>query len=158
VEYSHSLEYLRQGATVVVLRTFSKAHGLAGLRIGYGLGPAELLAYCARIRNTFSVSSLAQVAALAAIDDQNYLKRVVANNAGQAQMLGVALSEMEFRVVPTSTNFLYCDVGEDAAGVAEQLRSERVSVRPLGGWGAPNCLRVSIGRPEQNEIFLRAMR
>ena len=66
--------------------------------------------------------------------------------------------EMEFRVVPTSANFLYCDVGEDAAGVAEQLRSERVSVRPLGGWGAPSCLRVSIGRPEQNEIFLRAMR
>ena len=158
VEYSHSLDYLRQGATVVVLRTFSKAHGLAGLRIGYGLGPAELLAYCARLRNTFSVSSLAQAAALAAIDDQNHVKRVVTNNAGQAQMLGVALSEMEFRVVPTSANFLYCDVGEDVAEVAEQLRSERVSVRPLGGWGAPTCMRVSIGRPEQNEIFLRAMR
>ena len=157
-DYSHSLQYLRQGATVVVLRTFSKAHGLAGLRVGYGLGPAELLAYCARMRNTFSVSSMAQVAALAAIDDQNHVKRVVSNNAGQAQMMGVALSEMEFRVVPTSANFLYCDVGEDAAGVAEQLRSERVSVRPLGGWGAPNCMRVSIGRPEQNEIFLRAMR
>jgi histidinol-phosphate aminotransferase len=158
VEYSHSLYYLRQGATVVVLRTFSKAHGLAGLRIGYGLGPAELLAYCARIRNTFSVSSMAQIAALAAIDDQPHIKRAVLNNAGQAQMLGVALSEMEFRVVPTSANFLYCDVGEDGALVAEQLRSEKVSVRPLGAWGAPTCLRVSIGRPEQNQIFLQAMR
>jgi histidinol-phosphate aminotransferase len=158
IEYSHSLQYLRQGATVVVLRTFSKAHGLAGLRIGYGLGPAELLAYCARLRNTFSVSSMAQVAALAAIDDQSHIKRVVLNNAGQAQMVGVALSEMDYRVVPTSANFLYCDVGEDSGGIAELLRSERVSVRPLGGWGAPTCLRVSIGRPEQNEIFVRAIR
>jgi histidinol-phosphate aminotransferase len=158
IDYSHSLQYLRQGGTVVVLRTFSKAHGLAGLRIGYGLGPAELLAYCARMRNTFSVSSMAQAAALAAIDDQSHIKRVVLNNAGQAQMIGVALSEMDFRVGPTSANFLYCDVGEDAAGVAELLRGERVSVRPLGGWGAPNCLRVSIGRPEQNQIFLQAMR
>ena len=70
----------------------------------------------------------------------------------------MALSELGYRVVPTSANFLYCDVGEDAAVIAEQLRSERVSVRPLGGWGAPTCLRVSIGRPEQNEIFLRALR
>ena len=77
VEYSRSLEYLRKGSTVVVLRTFSKAHGLAGLRVGYGLGPAELLAYCARMRNTFSVSSMAQIAALAAIDDQNHVKRAV---------------------------------------------------------------------------------
>ena len=158
IEYSHSLQYLRLGATVVVLRTFSKAHGLAGLRIGYGLGPAELLAYCARLRNTFSVSSMAQVAALAAIDDQSHIKRVVLNNAGQAQLVGVALSEMDYRVVPTSANFLYCDVGEDSGEIAELLRSERVSVRPLGGWGAPTCLRVSIGRPEQNEIFVRAMR
>jgi histidinol-phosphate aminotransferase len=104
------------------------------------------------------VSSLAQTAALAAIDDQQHIKRVVLNNAGQAQLLGVALSELGYRVVPTSANFLYCDVGEDAAAIAEQLRSDRVSVRPLGGWGSPTCLRVSIGRPEQNDIFLRALR
>ena len=124
-----SLEYLRQGASVVVLRTFSKAHGLAGLRIGYGLGPAELLAYCARMRNTFSVSSMAQAAALAALDDQNHIERVVSNNAGQAQIVGVGLSEMGYRVVPTSANFLYCDVGEDAAEFAGRLRGEGVSVR-----------------------------
>src|SRR5262249_6651496 len=72
-EYSRSLEHLRSGAMVVVLRTFSKAHGLAGLRIGYGLGPAELMAYCARMRTTFSVASVAQAAALAAMDDQKHL-------------------------------------------------------------------------------------
>lgn len=158
VEYSRSLDYLRQGASVVVLRTFSKAQGLAGLRVGYGLGPAELLAYCARMRNTFSVSSLAQAAALAALDDQNHIGHVVSNNATQAQILGVGLSELGYRVVPTSANFLYCDLGEDAAAVAEQLRSNGVSVRPLAAWGAPNCIRVSIGTPEQNHFFLNAMR
>lgn len=158
VGYSRSLEYLQQGATVIVLRTFSKAHGLAGLRIGYGLGPAELLAYCARLRNTFSVSSIAQAAALAALDDKRHIHRTVSNNAAQAQVLGVALSEMGYRVVPTSANFLYCDVGGDAAVVAEYLRGDGVSVRPLGAWGAPKCIRVSIGLPEQNEAFLNSIR
>jgi histidinol-phosphate aminotransferase len=156
VEYSKSLDYVRQGASVVVLRTFSKAHGLAGLRVGYGLGRAELLAYCARMRHTFSVSSVAQVAALAALDDHNHLGRVVANNAAQAQILGVGLSELGYRVVPTAANFLYCDVGEDASGFAGRLRGEGVSIRALGGWGAPNCLRVSIGTPEQNQFLLQA--
>ena len=155
--YSHSLNYLRQGASVVVLRTFSKVHGLAGLRIGYGLGPAELLAYCARMRNTFSVASLAQAAAFAAIDDQPHIARTVSNNAEQAQILGVGLSELGCRVVPTWANFLYCDLGEDATGTAERLRAEGISVRPLSGWGAPTCLRVSIGTPEQNAAFLGVM-
>jgi histidinol-phosphate aminotransferase len=158
VEYSRALTYLRPGANVVVLRTFSKAHGLAGLRVGYGLGPAELLAYCARMRETFSVSSVAQAAAMAAIDDRNHVDRVVANNAEQAQELGVGLSELGYRVVPTAANFLYCDVGEDAAGFAGRLRDLGVSVRPLGGWGSPNCVRVSIGTPAQNQILLEAAR
>jgi histidinol-phosphate aminotransferase len=158
VEYSGSLKYLRQGSSVVVLRTFSKAHGLAGLRVGYGLGPAELLAYCARMRDTFSVSTVAQAAAVAALDDLNHVGRVVSNNAEQAQILGVGLSELGYRVVPTAANFLYCDLQEDAFGFAERLRGEGVSVRPLGGWGAPNCIRVSIGTPEQNQVFLSAAR
>jgi histidinol-phosphate aminotransferase len=158
VEYSRSLDYVRQGASVVVLRTFSKVHGLAGLRVGYGLGPAELLAYCARLRNTFSVSSIGQAAALAALDDQNHIERTVANNAAQAQLLGVGLSELGYRVVPTAANFLYCDVGEDASGFAGRLRDEGVSVRPLKAWGAPNCIRVSIGTAEQNQFLLSAAR
>jgi histidinol-phosphate aminotransferase len=158
VAYSESMKYLRQGSSVVVLRSFSKAHGLAGLRVGYGLGPAELLAYCARLRDTFSVSSVAQAAAVAALDDLNHVGRVVSNNAEQAQILGVGLAELGYRVVPTAANFLYCDLGQDALGFSERLRGEGVSVRPLGGWGAPSCIRVSIGTPEQNQIFLSAAR
>jgi histidinol-phosphate aminotransferase len=156
VRYSQSLEHVRRGASVVVLRTFSKAHGLAGLRIGYGLGPAELLSYCAHMRNTFSVSTLAQAAALAALHDQNHIAQVVTNNAVQSPVLAEGLLALGFRVTPTSANFLYCDVGQDASAFATRLREEGVSVRPLGPWGAPQCIRVTIGTPEQNQAFLNA--
>lgn len=158
INYSNSLEYIRQGASVVVLRTFSKAHGLAGLRVGYGLGPAELLGYCARMRNTYSVSSVAEAAAVAAINDTAHIRRVVENNAVQSRVLAQGLSGLGYRVVPTSANFLYCDLSEDAAGFANRLQDEGVAVRPLGCWGAPNCIRVTIGMPEQNQAFLEAAR
>ena len=156
--YSNSVAYVKRGASVVVLRTFSKAHGLAGLRVGYGIGPAELLGYCARMRNTFSVSSVAQAAALAAIDDHSHVERVVANNAVQAKLLTEGLTEFGYRVTPTAANFVYCDVRGDASVIAQRLSEEGVSVRPLGAWGARNCIRVSIGTPEQNQLFLQAVR
>jgi histidinol-phosphate aminotransferase len=156
--YSRSLEYVRRGAPVVVLRTFSKVHGLAGLRVGYGVGPAELLGYCARMRDTFSVSSVALAAAMGAMDDEGHIARVVASNAEQAAFLTKELAEFGCRVVPTSANFLYCDLGEEAAPVAHRLRAESVIVRPLAAWGAPNSIRVSIGTPEQNLVFLNAVR
>jgi histidinol-phosphate aminotransferase len=121
------------------------------------MGPAELLNYCTRMRSTFSVSSIAQAAAFAALDDKTHTAHTVANNSEQAQILGVALSEMGFRVAPTWANFLYCDLGKDAGEVAEQLRGQGISVRPLGGWGAPSCLRLSIGTAAQNRAFLEAM-
>ena len=157
-EYSQSLEHLRRGAGVVILRTFSKAHGLAGLRIGYGLGPAELLAYCARMRNTFSVSSVAESAALAALDDHNHIERTVSNNASQAEVLMEGLTKLGYRVVTTWANFLYCDLRQDAFGLSARLRNEGISVRSLGAWGAPTGIRVTIGTPEQNELLLTAVR
>jgi len=156
LKYSNSLDYVRRGASVVVLRTFSKAHGLAGLRVGYGLGPAELLGYCARMRNTFSVSSLAQAAAAAALDDYLHIQRVVENNALQSRVLTQGLLGLGYRVVPTAANFVFCDLREDAAAVANRLQDEGVAVRPLGHWGAPNCIRVTIGTPEQDQTFLQA--
>jgi histidinol-phosphate aminotransferase len=158
VDYSRSLAYLRQGASVVVLRTFSKAHGLAGLRIGYALGPAELLSYCRRMQDTYSVSSVAQAAALAALDDADHVGRSVSHNAEQADSLSAGLSGLGLRVVPTWANFLYCDLRQDAAATSQRLREERVSVRPLGVWGAPTCIRVSIGTAQQNGRFLEVMR
>jgi histidinol-phosphate aminotransferase len=158
LKYSNSLEYVRQGASVVVLRTFSKAHGLAGLRVGYGLGPAELLGYCARMRNTFSVSSVAQVAAFAALDDLQHIQRVVDNNFLQSRVLSQGLTALGYRVVPTLANFIFCDLGEDAATFANRLQEDGVVVRPLASWGAPHCIRVTIGTAEQNAAFLQAAR
>jgi histidinol-phosphate aminotransferase len=158
VNYSASLQYVRQGASVVVLRTFSKAHGLAGLRVGYGLGPAELLGYCARMRNTYSVPSVAQAAAMEALEDKDHTRRVAESNAVQARFLAQELEGLGYRVAPTSANFLYCNVAEDAAAFAGRLREQGVSVRPLGAWGAASCIRVTIGTPEQNRTFVGAAR
>ena len=158
VAYSRSLDYVRQGASVVALRTFSKVHGLAGLRVGYGFGPAELLTYCAQMRNTYSVASVAEAAALVAMDDQNHIDRTLQLNADQAQVLTKFLSDLGYRVLPTWANFIYCDVGKDALDFATQLQKEGVVIRPLGPWGATNCIRVSIGTAEQNQFLLQAVR
>lgn len=157
IEYSRSVEHVRRAASVIVLRSFSKVHGLAGLRVGYGMGPAELLIYCSRLRDMYSVNSVAQAAALAALDDQNHIAKTVSSNAAEAQVLGVGLSELGIRVVPTSANFLYCDVAEGASQFAGRLREQGVNVRALGMWGAPTCIRVTIGTPEQNQFFLNAV-
>jgi histidinol-phosphate aminotransferase len=158
VDCAQSVDHVRQGAGLVVLRTFSKVHGLAGLRIGYGLGPAELLGYCSRMANTYSVSSVGQAAALAAIDDQTHIGRTISNNTEQAHLLLEDLAGLRYRAVPTWANFVYCDVGGDAVQFANRLRAEGVSIRPLGAWGAPSCVRVSVGTSEQNQIFLDAVR
>src|ERR1017187_370462 len=110
------------------------------------------------MRNTFSVSSVAQAAAMAAINDHDHIERVVENNAMQSRVLAQGLSGLGYRVVPTSANFVFCDLGEDAAAVANRLQDEGVAVRPLGHWGAANCIRVTIGTPEQNQVFLQAAR
>ena len=159
LDYSHALDYVRAGRPVVGLRTFSKAHGLAGLRVGYGIGPAELMGYFARMKPAFMVSSLGETAALAALADADHVKKAVENNARGAKLLTAAIADMGIRVVPTWANFIFCHVGEDAAHLCQLLQEDGVIVRPMGGpWGAPDAFRVSIGTPEQNEQFLGALR
>jgi histidinol-phosphate aminotransferase len=159
LDYSHSLDYVRAGRPVVVLRTFSKAQGLAGLRVGYGIGPAELLGYFARMKPAFMVSTLGEAAALAALADEDHVKRTVANNAAGAKLLIPAIAAMGIRVAPTWSNFIFCHVGEEAAQLCQLLQEDGVIVRPMTGpWGAPDAFRVTIGTPEQNEQFLGALK
>jgi len=159
LEYSHSLDYVRAGRPVIVLRTFSKSHGLAGLRVGYGMGPAELMGYLARMKPAFMVSSLAEAAALAALADLDHVQRAVENNAAGARVLEPAIAEMGIRVVPTWSNFLFCQVGEEASQLCQLLQEDGVIVRPMTGpWRAPDAFRVTIGTPEQNEQFLGALK
>jgi histidinol-phosphate aminotransferase len=158
VEYSRAIDYVKQGRRVVVLRTFSKAHGLAGVRVGYGIGPSELMSYFARMRTTFSVSAVAQAGAMAALDDNAHIRQTLRNNSEQAERLVSKMTELGHRPLTTWANFIYCDLGDDAAAVATRLQAEGVIVRPLGPWGAPTAIRITIGTPEQNDIFLNAFR
>jgi histidinol-phosphate aminotransferase len=159
VDYSHSLDYVRAGRPVVVLRTFSKSQGLAGLRVGYGMGPAELISYFARMRPAFMVSSLGETAALAALADAAHVQKAVENNASGSEMLTAAMTEMGIRVVPTWANFLYCDLGENSAPLCKLLEQQGIIVRPMNGpWGSPNAFRVSIGTREHNQMFLHTLK
>lgn len=158
IEYSHSLDYVRQGRRVIVLRTFSKAHGLAGLRVGYGFGPPALLQALARVRPAFSLSGVAEAGALAAFGDSAHVQKAVENNATEAPRLAQELSQLGFHPVPTFANFLYFDVGEDSVAFARRLQGEGIIVRALRAWGAPNAIRVTVGSPEHNHMFLAALR
>jgi histidinol-phosphate aminotransferase len=157
VEYSNALDHVRSDRNVVVLRTFSKAHGLAGVRVGYGIGPAELMTYVARMQDTFAVSSVAQAAALAALDDESHVRYAVESNARQAEWLGGEISKLGYVVIPTWANFLFFDVKQDAREFARRLRREGVLILPLHAWGAPTAIRVTIGSAEQNQRLLRAL-
>jgi histidinol-phosphate aminotransferase len=158
VKYSHSLDYVREGRNVVVLRTFSKVHGLAGVRVGYGIAPAELTARVSRQRAMYCVSNLAQAAALAAIEDTAHIRKAVENNTHQAERLMQAISELGYATTVTWANFLYCDLGQDAREFSARLEAEGILVRELERWGAPQAIRITIGTPEQNDALLRALR
>lgn len=158
-DYSHGLQYVRAERPVIVLRTFSKSQGLAGMRVGYGMGPAELMAHIARIKPAFMVPSLAETAALAALADTAHVQRSVEVNAEQEPILRSGISALGIRVVPTWSNFLFCHVGEDVAGLCQTMQENGVIVRPMNGpWGAPDAFRVTIGTPEQNKQFLRVLK
>lgn len=155
-EYSSSLNCVRQGRRVVVLRTFSKAHGLAGMRVGYGIAPERLMAPIRSQRTIYCVSEVAQAGALAALDDETHVRRAVENNAHQAEVVRAALSKLEYATPITWGNFLYCEVDEDGGEVAGRLEREGVVVRALHDYGSPNAIRITIGTPEQNASFLQA--
>jgi len=158
IEYSHSLDYVRQGRNVMVLKTFSKAHGLAGLRVGYGFGPPELVQLLGRLRNPFAVSAVAEAGALAALDDDSHIRRAVENNRTGVAWLTAQLRELGLQPVPTTSNFIFCEVGEDAGDLAKRLQSEGVIVRPMTAWGAPTAIRVTVGTPENNQLFMAALK
>jgi histidinol-phosphate aminotransferase len=157
--YSHSCDYVRAGRkNIIVLRTFSKAHGLAGMRVGYGLGHPDVLRHFLRVRTAFSVSALAEAAAVAAMSDLNHIRNSVEQIARGAEYLTKELMSLGFRVVPTSTNFIYLEAGPDAPNIVRRLQNEGVIIRGLTPWGSPEGLRVTIGTTDQNRKFLAALK
>jgi histidinol-phosphate aminotransferase len=151
--YPNSLAYHRRGRLLLTLRTFSKIYGLAGLRIGYGVGPIEVVEILNRIRQPFNVNSLAQVAALAAIDDDAHVERTRANNREGLAFLRASCERLRRPYVPSWANFLLIDVGEGAR-VYEALLRLGVIVRPMDVYGLPRHLRVTVGTPAENQRFV----
>jgi histidinol-phosphate aminotransferase len=157
VQHPDSLRYVHEARNVVVLRTFSKAHGLAALRVGYGIGPAELISYFANMQDAYAVSAVAQAAAAAALDDDAHVQNALEQNAAQAEWLEAELSNLGFRVLPTWANFLYCDLGQDCDAIARRLNEEGISVRPLAAWGSMSAARITIGTAEQNRALITSL-
>jgi histidinol-phosphate aminotransferase len=151
-----SAQWVRQHPNLIVSRTFSKAYGLAGLRVGFGLAQAELTDLLNRVRQPFNVNSLAQAAAVAALADSAFLERSYTLNMQGLELLQGAFERMGLAYVPSYGNFVLVKVG-DAAAVYERLLRAGVIVRPVANYGLPEWLRVSIGLPQENEIFLAAL-
>jgi histidinol-phosphate aminotransferase len=150
-------EHFKAGRRVVVLRTFSKIYGLAGLRVGYGIAPADVVVATSKVRRAFDVTATAQVAALASLDGHDEIARRRETNAvGRAQLEGVFREHGLEPAGPALGNFLYADVG-DGRAVFEQLLQQGVIVRPLAGFGAPGAIRVTVGTPEENAVFADAL-
>jgi histidinol-phosphate aminotransferase len=155
-DYSRSIELVQAGRNVLVLRTFSKVFGLAGLRIGYGIGDAGLLRGLDRVRIPYNTSGVAEAAALAALEDAEHVRRSVeCNRAGLAQ-LARGLDEMRARHIASVANFVLIDLGREAKSTAAQLEKRGVLARPMGFVALPNAIRVSVGTKEDNAQFLEA--
>ena len=151
-QFPDSMAYVRQGRNVIVLRTFSKIYGLAGLRIGYGITRPEITNFLNRVRPPFNANSLAQQAALAALGDDGHVARSrTVNGTGMGQMTA-GLKALGFEPVSSEANFLYFDVGREGRAVFEALLREGVIVRHIEG----PMLRVTIGLEEENNAFLEA--
>jgi histidinol-phosphate aminotransferase len=155
--YSRSIELVRSGRNLVVLRTFSKAYGLAGLRIGYGIGPAGLLAEINKIRGPFNTSGIAQAAALAALHDTRHVRRSVKSNRAGLAQLTRGLQKLGIRFVPSFANFLFVEFGYDVQPLGAELMRRGVIVRTMGWMGFPTALRVTVGTAAENGKFLRAL-
>ena len=157
-DYPDAVErYLRGGARIAVLRTFSKIYGLAGLRIGYAVAPADVCRSLAKVRRPFDIVSPAQAAALVSIDGTDELARRRAANAEGLGRLESVLRARGLDPVPSVGNFVFVETGGDATELYERLLREGIVVRPLAGFGAPTAVRISVGTPDEIDALGRAL-
>jgi histidinol-phosphate aminotransferase len=152
--YPNSLEYHQEGRLLITLRTFSKIYGLAGLRIGYGVSSPAVIDALNRIRQPFNVNSLAQVAALAALEDDEHVRRTQETVWAGMVYVQKELQRLGLKYAPSWANFLLVEIG---AGMYQRLLPEGVIVRPMEGYGFPGYARVTIGTRVENERFIRVL-
>jgi histidinol-phosphate aminotransferase len=157
-DFPDSLALRRRFPNLVILRTFSKIYGLAGLRLGYGVARAELVGFIDRVRAPFNTSLVAQAAGVAALDDQEHVTRSRALVHQERPFLAAGLAALGATVVPSQGNFLLIDLpGTDGKQVFDALLREGVVVRPVGGYGFPTCQRITVGLHQENQRLLSAL-
>jgi histidinol-phosphate aminotransferase len=157
-DFPETLNYVRQGRKVVVLRTFSKAASLAGLRVGYAIAEPDAVALMNRIRQPFNVNALGQVAALAALEDETHVVECVRMNEAGKAYLTDEFRTLGIKTVPSRANFILVDVGRNAAEIYQKLLHEGVIVRPMTSFGMETALRITIGTPEENRRLVKGLR
>ncbi|OLA96570.1 MAG: histidinol-phosphate transaminase [Candidatus Rokubacteria bacterium 13_2_20CM_69_15_2] len=157
-DFPDTLNYVKQGRKVAVLRTFSKAASLAGLRVGYGVADADAIALMNRIRQPFNVNSLAQAAALAALEDDGHILECVRMIEAGRHFLYDEFKTLGVQYVPARANFILVDVGRSAADIYQKLLHEGVIVRPMTPFGMETALRITVGTPEENRKLVKALR
>lgn len=157
-DYPDTISMLARFPNLIVTRTFSKVHGLAGLRIGYGVSQADIAGYLDRVRQPFNVNSVAAAAATAALKDPDHVTSSVELNRKGMRQLREGIEQLGLCCIPSVANFLAIDLGVAAAPIYEALLRHGVIVRPIASYGMPNHLRVTVGLPEENDRFLRTLR
>ncbi len=155
--YPDTTKWLARFPNLVTARTFSKAYGLAGLRVGYGVSSPAIADILNRVRQPFNVNSVALAAATAAMTDEEHVARAVEVNHAGMRQLTEAFTALKFGFIPSVGNFVCVDCGRPAAPLYERLLREGVIVRPVANYGMPNHLRVTVGMPEENERFIKAL-
>jgi histidinol-phosphate aminotransferase len=156
-DYPDTTMWLAEFPNLLVTRTFSKAYGLASLRVGYGISQSGLADVLNRVRQPFNVNSFAQLGAVAALGDDAHLQESVRTNQDGMQQLVDGLQELNLPYIPSVGNFLCVDVGRDPGEVYEALLREGIIVRPVDNYAMPGHLRISIGLQEENQRFLQAL-
>ncbi len=158
VDYPDSIKLLKKYKNILITRTFSKAYGLAGLRVGYGVGRSELIDVLNRVREPFNVNSIAQEAALACLKDKAYYRRVAKIIADEKEALYVKLSEMGLTYLKSETNFILIDVKNKNAVIAKKLLQKGVIVRNMQAWGLNNFIRITVGTTQENKKLINALK
>ncbi len=156
-DWPDACSYVKQDRNIIVLRTFSKAYGLAGLRLGYALAPERLTSYLERVREPFNANAVAQQAALAALDDEEHLQKVKDNNREGMQYLCSSFDRLGISYVPSEANFILVFVGPRAEDMAEDLLKQGIMVRPMKGFDLSGCFRLTVGLPDENRRCIEAL-
>jgi len=156
-DYPDSFKYLREGRNILILRTFSKVYGLAGIRLGYGISRPEVIASLSKLRISFNVNRLSQVAGMAALDDHEHVERSRATNEAGKRFLYEAYRKLGLFYLPTYANFVFVDFGKDSQMIFEALQKKGIITRTIKEYGFPNALRITIGSEAQNRKLIKAL-